>query len=112
LAWTCDCSTASEHKGQAEHSGSSLHPSFAAALRIRAVLCSYKELFKFEHRPDVSIAEDFFSMEEVLTDEERDRLENRFTEEEISKAVFESYLEGAPGPDGISFLFYKKMGCD
>jgi hypothetical protein len=59
------------------------------------VLCSYKELFKFEPRPDVSIAEDFFSMEEVLTDEERDRLENRFTEEEISKAVFGSYLRGS-----------------
>jgi hypothetical protein len=34
-------------------------------------------------------------------------MEATFTEEEVKKAVFESYAEGAPGPDGLSFMFYQ-----
>jgi len=34
-------------------------------------------------------------------------LEAPFSEEEIRAAVFESYAEGAPDPDGFSFLFYQ-----
>jgi hypothetical protein len=29
-----------------------------------------------------------------------------FNEEEVIEAVFESYVDGAPGPDGLSFMFY------
>lgn len=36
-------------------------------------------------------------------------LQNPFLEEEIKKAVFDSYAEGAPSPDGFSFLFYQKF---
>jgi hypothetical protein len=43
-----------------------------------------------------------------LKEEEVNVLESRFTEEEIKKSVFESYADGAPGPDGISFMFYQK----
>jgi hypothetical protein len=50
----------------------------------------------------------FFSADERLKEEEVNVLESRFTEEEIKKAVFESYADGAPGPDGISFMFYQK----
>jgi hypothetical protein len=32
-----------------------------------------------------------------------------FTESEIKEAVFSCYAEGAPGPDGLSFLFYQKF---
>jgi hypothetical protein len=32
-----------------------------------------------------------------------------FFEEEIKEAIFSSYAEGAPGPDGLSFLFYQKF---
>ena len=32
-----------------------------------------------------------------------------FTELEIKDAVFSCYADGAPGPDGISFLFYHKF---
>jgi hypothetical protein len=36
-------------------------------------------------------------------------LEASLTEEEIKKAIDGSYAEGAPGPDGFSFLFYQKF---
>lgn len=32
-----------------------------------------------------------------------------FSEEEIKEAIFSCYLEGAPGLDGLSFLFYQKF---
>jgi hypothetical protein len=67
----------------------------------------YKELFKFESRPNINISEIFFSEEEKLTDEKNLVLENKFIEEEIKKIVFESYLDGAPGPDELSFMFYQ-----
>jgi hypothetical protein len=67
----------------------------------------YKELFKFESRPNINISENFFSEGEKLTDEDNLVLEDKFIEEEIRKAVFESYSDGAPGPDGISFMFYQ-----
>jgi hypothetical protein len=36
-------------------------------------------------------------------------LDKVFSEEEVKAAVFGSYAEGAPGPDGFSFLFYQKF---
>jgi hypothetical protein len=30
-----------------------------------------------------------------------------FTEDEVKEAVFGSYADGAPGPDGLSFMFYQ-----
>lgn len=32
-----------------------------------------------------------------------------FTEEEVKEAIFSSYAEGAPGPDGLSFILYQKF---
>jgi hypothetical protein len=32
-------------------------------------------------------------------------LEAPFSEEEIKKAIFDSYSNGAPGPDGLPFFF-------
>jgi hypothetical protein len=32
-----------------------------------------------------------------------------FSEKEIKEAVFSSYAEGAPRPDGLSFMFYQKF---
>jgi hypothetical protein len=34
-------------------------------------------------------------------------LESRFSEEEIKEAVFSSYADGAPGRDGLSFMYYQ-----
>jgi hypothetical protein len=69
----------------------------------------YKDLFKYEARPDINIDEHFFSQEEKVSEEERETLETPFSEEEVRKAVFESYPEGAPGPNGLSFIFYKQF---
>jgi hypothetical protein len=35
--------------------------------------------------------------------------ETPFTKQEVKKAVFDSYLDGALGPDGISLMFYQKF---
>jgi hypothetical protein len=69
----------------------------------------YKELFKFEPRPNIKLSEHFFSEEEKVSSDEREVLERRFSEEEIRKTVFESYSDGAPSPDGISFMFYQQL---
>jgi hypothetical protein len=68
----------------------------------------YKDLFSWEARPDISLDQDFFSLDEKVTREENDSLDCRFTLEEIREAVFGSYADGAPGPDGLSFMFYQK----
>jgi hypothetical protein len=69
----------------------------------------YKELFKKEERPDIRLMDDLFSYEEKVTSQEDAELEKEFSEEEIKEAVFGSYAEGAPGPDGLSFLFFQSF---
>jgi hypothetical protein len=66
----------------------------------------YKELFSWESRGSVRLAEDFWGPEEKLPPAERLELEAPFLVEEVKKVVFSSYPEGAPGPDDLSFLFY------
>jgi hypothetical protein len=73
---------------------------------IEVVTQYYKNLFRFESRPDIKLSEGFFTDEERLTEGEKEKLEKRFSEKEIKKVVFKSYSDGAPGPDGISFMFY------
>jgi hypothetical protein len=34
-------------------------------------------------------------------------LDESFSKQEVKDAVFGSYTEGAPGPDGFPFLFYQ-----
>jgi hypothetical protein len=41
--------------------------------------------------------------------EENIALQAPFLEEEVKAAVFSSYSEGAPGPDGLPFLFFQKF---
>ena len=67
----------------------------------------YKDLFKKEHNSGFTLSSDFFFAEELVTLVENENLESPFTEEEIKKAVFDSYPDGAPGPDGIPFFFYQ-----
>jgi hypothetical protein len=68
----------------------------------------YKTLFGFEDRRNIRLKSNFFSEEEkVKVDEnENEMLSKSFSEEEIREAVFSSYADGAPGPDGLSFMFY------
>jgi hypothetical protein len=35
-------------------------------------------------------------------------LDSPFTEGEVKAAIFNSYSDGALGPDGLSFMFYQK----
>jgi hypothetical protein len=41
--------------------------------------------------------------------EENDLLTKPFSKEEIKSVVFSCYAEGAPGLDGVSFLFYQRF---
>jgi hypothetical protein len=65
----------------------------------------YKDLFGFEDRPDIRLKQDFFSEDERVKVDENEMLSRSFSEEEIREAVFSSYADGAPGPDGLSFMF-------
>jgi hypothetical protein len=49
----------------------------------------YKDLFRYELRPNLNIEEDFFSAGEKLKDEKIEVLESRFTEEEIKKSILQ-----------------------
>jgi hypothetical protein len=74
---------------------------------IRVATDYYKGLFKYEPRPELKIAKDFFREEDKMTAEENEALALEFTEEEVRKAIFYSYSDGAPGPDGLSLMFYQ-----
>jgi hypothetical protein len=68
----------------------------------------YKNLFAFEEGFGIHLGPNFWDPEDQVTLEDNALLEKPFSEEEIRNAVFESYASGAPGPDGLSFLFYQK----
>jgi hypothetical protein len=69
----------------------------------------YKNLFKKEESGAVYLAEGFWGQGERVTQEENDLLSAPFFQEEIKTTIFSCYAEGAPGPDGIPFLFYQKF---
>jgi hypothetical protein len=69
----------------------------------------YKNLFKQESRGDISLGESFWSEGEKVTIEENNILSTPLTEKEIKGAIDSCYAEGAPGPDGLPFLFYQKF---
>lgn len=61
----------------------------------------YRELFGAETRLDINISESFFSEGDKVTVGENILLEAPFSEEEVKKAIFESY--------GFSFMFYQNF---
>jgi hypothetical protein len=69
----------------------------------------YKNLLKFESRPDINIDQEFFSREEKVSAEENDILEEVFSEQEIKKVVFESYPEGGLALMGYLFYFISRF---
>jgi hypothetical protein len=69
----------------------------------------YKEFFKNEGRPNIHLVDDFWSHSEKVIEEENNGLTAPFTELEIKEAVLSCYADGAPGLDGISFVFYHKF---
>ena len=44
-----------------------------------------------------------------MSNSENELLTAPFSEGEIKEAVWSCYVDGAPGPDGLSFLFYQKF---
>jgi hypothetical protein len=67
----------------------------------------YKSLFGFDEKLDISLADDFCHESEKVTNAQNRMLDANFTEQKVKDAIFGSYAEGAPGPDGFPFLFYQ-----
>lgn len=76
---------------------------------MRVAVDFYKNLFAQDPDPGLILAQDFWEEEDKVSRNENDLLIASFTESEIREAIFSCYAEGAPGPDGISFLFYQKF---
>jgi hypothetical protein len=76
---------------------------------IQHVVLFYKMLFAEEQRECIRLGPNFWEEVEKVTMEENSVLNAEFSEDEIKQAIFESYSEGAPGPDDFSFLFYQKF---
>jgi hypothetical protein len=74
---------------------------------LRHAVSFYKTLFGKEEDNGVSVGDDFWEDHEKVSEEENAMLEAPFSETEVKEVVFGSYAEGAPGPDGFSFLFYQ-----
>jgi hypothetical protein len=69
----------------------------------------FNALFGKEDRVNIKMEENFWNVDELVTPEENEMLEASFAEEEIKQAIDSSYVEGAPGPDGFSFMFYQNF---
>jgi hypothetical protein len=74
---------------------------------LKHAVSFYKNLFGEEEDSGVKLGREFWEEEEKVTVVENETLEAPFSEEEVREVVFGSYAEGAPGPDGFSFLFYQ-----
>jgi hypothetical protein len=74
---------------------------------LQAATDFYKDLFKKETCSGYSLKDDFFSPKEKITEDQNKNPEAPFSEEEVKDVIFGSYSNGAPGPDGFTFLFYQ-----
>jgi hypothetical protein len=74
---------------------------------ISLVVSYYKDLFGFEGKLDISLVDDFWHDSQKVTEVHNNMLDADFTKQEVKDAIFGSYAEGAPGPDGFPFLFYQ-----
>jgi hypothetical protein len=69
----------------------------------------YKRLFGEEPRENFRLDDEFWDDSEKISLEENQMLEAELTEEEIKRAIDNSYSEGAPVSDGFSFMFYHRF---
>jgi len=67
----------------------------------------YKNLFGYSPAINLKLVDDFWDQSSMATADHIEFLEKPFSEEDIKNAVFGSYVEGTPGPDGFPFLFYQ-----
>jgi hypothetical protein len=76
---------------------------------IKIAVDFYKNLFGAEEDVGITLGPDFWELRDLVSQEENEMLCAPFSEKEIREAIFSSYAEGAPGPDGLPFLFYQKF---
>jgi hypothetical protein len=57
----------------------------------------------------IRLRDNFWEEDERVSDEENLHLEGDLLEEEILLAIKGSYSDGAPSPNGFSFMFYQKF---
>lgn len=76
---------------------------------MRVALDFYKNLFAKDPDSTLKLDQDFLEEDDRVSRKENELLIAPFTENEIKEAVFSCYAEGAPGPDGLPFLFYQKF---
>jgi hypothetical protein len=76
---------------------------------LKIVADFYKVLFGREDKSSLSLKEDFWDVGDKVTEEENEELQAPFLEDEVKAVVFSRYPEGAPGPDGLPFLFFQKF---
>jgi hypothetical protein len=69
----------------------------------------YKNLFAKEPDVGVKLGSNFWEDKDKVSEEENSQLLAPFSESEIKEVIFSCYSEGAPGPDGLPFLFYQKF---
>lgn len=67
----------------------------------------YKNLFGYESKLDVHLEANFWETDEKVTAIENNILDSPFPKEEIREAIFGSYADGPPSPDGFRFIFYQ-----
>lgn len=66
-------------------------------------------MFAKESDTHVKLDSSFWDDVDKVTPKENDSLVAPFSEAKIKSALFSYYPEGAPGPDGLPFLFYQKL---
>jgi hypothetical protein len=76
---------------------------------MQIVVDFYKKLFAKEPDVNVKLGPHFSDEQDKVTAEKNESLLAPFVESEIKDAIFSCYAEGAPGPDGLPFLFYQKF---
>jgi hypothetical protein len=69
----------------------------------------YKGLFGFTAANNVHLESDFYTREEQLGAEERFILSLPFFEGGVVKAISGMKLDSAPGPNGFTIVFFKKL---
>ena len=84
-------------------------PDVAVVPQVRVAVDFYKNLFAKDPEPNFKLGQNFWEEEDKVSRNENELLIAPFSESEIKDVIFSCYAEGAPGPDGLSFLFYQKF---
>jgi len=70
----------------------------------------YKHLFRREDKPPISLGQDFWRQEDLVSNSENKLLTAPFSEGKIKEAVWSCYADGAPGLMGSHLCFIINFG--